>query len=237
MKINSTGKHCASCESGLGQSCCHHWQSLIPFHCSLHSCTFHLKSFVLEIIYCRGPHERIPAFQKPVDQRWLNTVSCFLKIGINHRLWPEIGGGNFSQSDATVRKFRRTQVVFHASNSFLTLWKPTAGSIQAQHKACVTRTMDSAFDTQLSVLHSGQIAQDNTLSAESSIWLDISFWGNYHFPQQNILLAIIIKMLKASPHLFLLLQTPAVPAGCSVFVQQVQRPLWTPGGLLWCNSI
>lgn len=163
----------------------------------------------------------MPAFQRPVDQRWLNTVSCFLKIGIHH-LWPEIDGGNFtSEWCHSVEIQMRAQVVS---------MDPTRSySMKSHSRKCPSSTQglynwrtDSAFDRQLCPArwpaHLGLYSfcrEHNEMSVYT-----IHQEAKKIFTAETILVAIILKninthMLKASLHFFLLLQIPAVPAGCS----------------------
>lgn len=90
----------------------------------------------------------MPAFQRPVDQRWLNTVSCFLKIGIHH-LWPEIDGGNFtSEWCHSVEIQTRAQVVSMDPTRSYSM-KSHSGKCPSSTQGLYNWRTDSAFDRQL----------------------------------------------------------------------------------------
>lgn len=164
----------------------------------------------------------MPVFQKPVDQRWLNTVSCFFKIGINH-LWPEIGGGNFSSEWCySVEIQTRAQVVFvHPTLSYFV--RNRRGKCPNTTQGLWNWRTDSAFDRQLCPMQLEKSPRTAFLlqAARCKVCLDISFRGKVPFPQQRHLGCYYNKkninthMPRASPHFFLLLQTPAMHSLCS----------------------
>lgn len=147
------------------------------------------------------------------------------------------------QSDATVWKFRRVQVLLMAPTLSYFV-KTHSGEYPSTTQGLCNRRVDFAFDTGLCPAHRPNYPGWYSFCRKHLQYpFDISFCGNYRFSTAEHLGCYGNKnvntcMPKARPRLSLLLQTPAVSAGCSKrSVQQVWRPQWTPGGLMWHNSI